>query len=202
VAVVVFHFAAEVPYSTSIEYYAYDALGNVRVVLSSTGARLNTLAYRPFGICAYGCSSEPQYGYTGEYREGFVGGPQGGPNLIYLHSRWMDPTIGRFISPDDRLGSLSVPQTQHRYVYVGNNPLKYTDPAGHDMAGDLGNLAFCLFFGAVCLANQAASTAAWHGGTDDANRAGFWARVLTAFAIGLVVALVCAGARNTSRGFS
>jgi len=104
--------------------HAYDHFGNVRVVISSSGARQNTLAYRPFGICANGCESEPTYGYTGEYREST-------PNLIYLHSRWYDPTIGRFISPDDRLGRLSMPQDQNRYAYVVNNPMIYTDPTGH-----------------------------------------------------------------------
>ena len=82
------------------EYSAYDHLGSVRVVISSTGARLNTLATRPFAICAYGCGSEPKYAYTGEYRESST-------NLLYLHSRWYDPTIGRFLSPDDRLGRLT-----------------------------------------------------------------------------------------------
>src|SRR3990172_11034001 len=106
-----------VTFTAITEYYAYDALGNVRVVISSSGARLNTLAYVPFGTCAYGCGSEPRYAYTGEYRES-------APNLVYLHSRWYDPTLGRFLSPDDRLGRLSAPQTQNRYAYVVNNPMK------------------------------------------------------------------------------
>ena len=41
--------------STTTNDYAFDALTNVRVGMSSSGARLNTLAYRPFRICAYGC---------------------------------------------------------------------------------------------------------------------------------------------------
>ena len=56
-------------------------------------------AYQPFGVCAYGCgASEPTYGYTGEYRES-------APNLIYLHSRWLDPTIGRFLSAGSHAAS-------------------------------------------------------------------------------------------------
>jgi len=112
---------AKVPYSGAAEYYAYDALGNVRVGMASTGARTTTLAYRPFGVGAYG--SEPQYAYTGEYRES-------APNLVYLHSRWYDPTIGRFLSPDDRLGRLTEPQSQNRYAYVSNSPTGKTDPSG------------------------------------------------------------------------
>jgi len=110
--------------SGSTEYYAHDVLSNARLVISSSGARLNILAYRPFGQLAWNSGSEPEYSYTGEYHEA-------SSNLYYLNSRWYDPTTGRFISPDDRLGRLSMPQDQNRYAYVMNNPMKYTDPTGH-----------------------------------------------------------------------
>lgn len=42
----------------------------------------------------------------------------------------MDPELGRFISLDPELGSLSAPQSMNRYVYCVNNPLRYTDPTG------------------------------------------------------------------------
>jgi len=42
----------------------------------------------------------------------------------------MDPELGRFISLDPELGSLSAPQTMNRYVYCANNPLRFTDPTG------------------------------------------------------------------------
>ena len=110
---------------STTEYYHYDHLGNIRLVANgANGNVVSTLAYKQFGICAYGCASEPKYGYRDEHREAT-------PNLIYLHSRWYDPTIGRFLSPDDRLGSLAMPQDQNRYAYVVNNPLAYADPTGH-----------------------------------------------------------------------
>jgi hypothetical protein len=43
-----------------------------------------------------------------------------------------DATIGRFISPDTVTQDPSNPQTLNRYSYCVNNPLKYTDPTGHD----------------------------------------------------------------------
>src|SRR3970040_1990308 len=52
--------------TATVEFSGYDALWNVRVVISSSGAWQTTLAYRPFGICAYGCGSEPRYAYTGD----------------------------------------------------------------------------------------------------------------------------------------
>ena len=109
----------------STEYYHYDHLGNVRLVTNGANGNVaSILAYRPFGLAVVVSGSEPKYGYTGEYRETT-------PNLIYLHSRWYDPVIGRFLSPDNRLGSLGVPQDQNRYTYVMNNPLVSTDPTGH-----------------------------------------------------------------------
>jgi len=43
--------------------------------------------------------------------------------LYYLRARMYDPAIGRFLSQDPVLGSLSMPQTLNRYAYVGNDPL-------------------------------------------------------------------------------
>src|SRR3990170_3509010 len=85
------------------EYYHYDHLGNVRLATDGTkGTVVSTLAYKPFGLAVVVFGPEPKYGYTGAYREST-------PNLIYLPSRWYDPTIGRFLSPDDRLCKQSMP---------------------------------------------------------------------------------------------
>jgi len=43
--------------------------------------------------------------------------------LFYIFARYMDPELGRFISLDPELGSLSSPQTLNRYVYCVNNTL-------------------------------------------------------------------------------
>ncbi len=51
--------------------------------------------------------------------------------LYYCEARYYDPQLGRFISPDTLVESLGNPQTLNRYSYVGNNPLRYTDPSGH-----------------------------------------------------------------------
>ncbi len=52
--------------------------------------------------------------------------------MYYLQTRWYDPTIGRFISPDsyeylapETFGGLNL------YAYCLNNPIMYTDPTGH-----------------------------------------------------------------------
>jgi len=46
-------------------------------------------------------------------------------------ARFYDPALGRFISADTVVPGAGNPQALNRYAYVLNNPLKYTDPTGH-----------------------------------------------------------------------
>jgi RHS repeat-associated protein len=54
--------------------------------------------------------------------------------------RYYDPEIGRFISPDTIVPDPYNPQCLNRYSYCLNNPLKYTDPSGHDYYSDMSNI--------------------------------------------------------------
>lgn len=54
----------------------------------------------------------------------------------------MDPELGRFISLDPKMGRLSTPQTQDRYVYCVNNPLRVVDPSGMGFWSWLGHALF------------------------------------------------------------
>ncbi|MCP4527456.1 MAG: RHS repeat-associated core domain-containing protein [Aestuariibacter sp.] len=82
--------------------------------------------------------------YTGEHWDGDVG-------LLYLRARWYDPAIGRFLSEDPFPGFAALPQTQHAYVYVGNNPINLTDPSGQNplLIGALAGAAIGGAIGAV-----------------------------------------------------
>jgi hypothetical protein len=40
--------------------------------------------------------------------------------------------IGRFIQQDSYRGNIGNPPSLHRYIYVYNNPIRYTDPSGHN----------------------------------------------------------------------
>ncbi|MFC1986548.1 RHS repeat-associated core domain-containing protein, partial [Chloroflexota bacterium] len=51
--------------------------------------------------------------------------------LYYYGARYYDVEIGRFISADTIVPDYTNPQALNRYSYVLNNPLKYTDPSGH-----------------------------------------------------------------------
>ena len=48
----------------------------------------------------------------------------------------------RFISPDSIVPNPADPQSLNRYTAMANNPLKFTDPTGHDLAGSQNNCNF------------------------------------------------------------
>ena len=47
-------------------------------------------------------------------------------------ARWYDPALGRFIQPDTLVPDPADAKMFDRYAYVNNNPIKYTDPTGHE----------------------------------------------------------------------
>jgi hypothetical protein len=52
-----------------------------------------------------------------------------------MGARWYDPALGRWISPDTIVPDSKNPQNLNRYLYVNNNPVRYTDPTGHCIFG-------------------------------------------------------------------
>lgn len=51
---------------------------------------------------------------------------------MYYNARFYDPSIGRFLTPDAIVPNPTDAQHFNRYAYVTNNPIKYTDPTGHE----------------------------------------------------------------------
>jgi len=60
----------------------------------------------------------------------FTGQRLDSTGLYYYGARYYDPAMGRFISADPLDGDLTNPQSQNKYSYVLNNPLRYVDPTG------------------------------------------------------------------------
>jgi RHS repeat-associated protein len=67
-------------------------------------------------------------GFNGMKEESALGG------IYDFNARFYDPVIGRFLSADTIVPRPSDPQSLNRFSFVRNNPLKYVDPSGHDIA--------------------------------------------------------------------
>jgi RHS repeat-associated protein len=69
--------------------------------------------------------TETKYRYTGQLAQDVLG-------LDYYVARWYDPYLNRWIQPDSIIPDSNDPHSWDRYSYVRNNPIKFTDPSGHD----------------------------------------------------------------------
>ena len=133
-------------YGTLLVEYAYDAWGNV---IDISGSYASTLgADNPIRYRSYYYDTE-----TGFY---------------YLHSRYYDPAIRRFINADDvsLLGANNDFASLNLYAYCGNNPVARADNGGTfwETAFDMVSLVFSV---AEVVANPA-SPGAWIGLAGDA----------------------------------
>jgi RHS repeat-associated protein len=109
---------------TTLTYVHQDALTGTSVTTNSSGTSTGSIKYFSFGDCRNSSGSLPEQKFTGQRLDG--------TGLYYYGARYYDPTIGRFISADTIIPSPMNPQSLNRYSYCLNNPLKYTDPTGHD----------------------------------------------------------------------
>ncbi len=75
------------------------------------------------------CMTQSKSSYTGKERDAESG-------LDNFGARYYGSAMGRFMSPDSFGGHYTDPQTLNKYSYVRNNPLRYTDPTGHDLQED------------------------------------------------------------------
>ena len=69
----------------------------------------------PLGISAIG----NRYGFQGREYSWKSG-------LYYFRASWADPVTGRWLSPDP----IGISGGLNQYVFVGNNPVNFTDPLG------------------------------------------------------------------------
>ena len=118
--------AAEVPGSERVRHFHLDHLGTPRLITGNGGARIIEKTYDPFGRKVSPASDDfEQLEFTGHERDT--------PALDYMHARYYQTDLGRFLSVDpvlDMAASLPEPRRWNRYTYVANNPVNATDPTG------------------------------------------------------------------------
>ena len=125
-----------------------DLLGSASAATDHQGNSLGGARYTPFGAVRIdgNLSTWPvatNQRFTGQQSESNFG-------LYDYNAHFYDPLIGRFISPDTIVPGAGNPQAFNRYSYGFSNPLKYTDPDGHNpVLAFLGTVAVGAFFGAA-----------------------------------------------------
>jgi RHS repeat-associated protein len=116
--------------SGSQHYYLFDALGSV-VGLATTSGTLEggyRYTYDPYGNQT---SAEPALGNPWRYAGGlYMDDVATGTKLTKFGTRYYDPSVGRWTQQDPVAGSIDDPGSLNRYVYVGDDPVNFTDPAG------------------------------------------------------------------------
>jgi RHS repeat-associated protein len=110
--------------SATTNYYTSDQIGSARLITNGAGGVLSTYIFYPFGQGVQ--PDENHYLFSGKERDSESG-------LDNFGARYLTSTMGRFMSPDSFGGHYTDPQTLNLYAYVKNNPLRFTDPTGHDL---------------------------------------------------------------------
>jgi len=121
-------------------YYGYgDNQGSLIVLTDSIGNVVEKYAYDPWGVRRdpnnwtqkdAQSSFITNRGYTGhEHLDMF--------NVINMNGRVYDPLTAMFFSPDPFIQAVGDWKNYNRYSYCMNNPTKYTDPSGYQMAEKL-----------------------------------------------------------------
>jgi RHS repeat-associated protein len=114
-----------------VSYYHVDAIGSTRFLTNASGTVTDTYQYDSYGQALARIGNTLNvYLFAGEQRDDQTG-------LDYLRARYLNPSIGRFISRDSFEGYRDSPETINKYVYANANPIEFTDPSGNVSLSDV-----------------------------------------------------------------
>jgi RHS repeat-associated protein len=122
--------ASERPAAIGRRHFHLDHLGTPRLITTDTGSIAASYEYYAFGPQPDASPAEiptEELKFTGHQRDLANGDLH---VLDYMHARYYDGAVGRFLSVDPAIGKAGDPQSWNRYAYVDNNPLNHLDPTG------------------------------------------------------------------------
>jgi|GEM_PF-5693852 len=133
---------------TMTYHYHVNHLGTPRLVTDQNHILIGKHTYYPFGAEMDLMPRENPIElmkFTGHERD-IVASDNN--SLDYMHARFYNGNLGRFLSIDPIGGDAFLPQSWNRYSYVANNPLNRTDPSGQcgEPANFIGPPAPCQTF--------------------------------------------------------
>jgi RHS repeat-associated protein len=112
---------------STVYWVLVDQLQSTMVLLDGNGNKVGEKWYYPFGAERHTSGSLfTDRRFTGQRWDGTIG-------LYDYRARYYDPALGRFVQEDTVVPEPGDPQALNRYAYALNNPLRYTDPTGHDV---------------------------------------------------------------------
>ncbi|MEK9132088.1 MAG: RHS repeat-associated core domain-containing protein, partial [Patescibacteria group bacterium] len=123
---------AEISADGTTTYTHQDILSSTVLLTNQAGAVVAEYEYDVFGDVigkdeGTATSEKTSYLFTGQEFD-----PES--DLFYYNARYYNPALGRFISRDVVLGKDGDVLSRNLFIYVKNNPLKYTDPTGNEEA--------------------------------------------------------------------
>ena len=113
-------------------YYLYNGHGDVTALADTAGTIQASYYYDAFGNAT---STSGTFSNNYKYA-GYAFDAESG--LYYCNARYYDAKLARFISEDSYLGDKADPLSLNLYTYCAGNPIRYTDPTGHDSKGGFG----------------------------------------------------------------
>jgi RHS repeat-associated protein len=134
-----------------LQWYHTDALGSVLARTDANGVVVAHLDYQPWGEQWQPAGVQGDRQYNGRVYDSGTGFHDYGARMYW-------PQVGRFISPDPAGIHPENPQSWNRYAYVWNNPYKYVDPSGKEVAIQWHEVAFDKYHTSIRITpeNQAA----------------------------------------------
>jgi RHS repeat-associated protein len=105
-------------------FHHADRLGSVALTTDAAGAVVRRRAFTEWGVDLI-----PADKYPHAEAKGFTGERLDDSGLYYLHARYYDPALGRFISPDPTVPTDELVGLNH-YAYAANDPVNRVDRDG------------------------------------------------------------------------
>ena len=120
------------PSAITTYHYHLDHLRTPRLVTDSSGFLVGKHVYYPFGAemdLTPRESAVELLKFTGHERD-IVAADNA--TVDYMHARYYNANLGRFLSIDQGRVDSERPQSWNRYTYVSNNPTASSDPDGRE----------------------------------------------------------------------